>query len=262
MDVDGHLGDDLSALLDGELDEHEVGAAQAHLATCDRCRDELVAVQAGRDLLRGLPFVDPPAGFLDGVIGRRRRRRHQAVIVAVLASVATFATLVVGGAYHEVPEVDAELASLEQAHQGTPVGQPTEMEDLDGPMHPVSNLAGLDRTEVHMGDELVQITYSDDDGEQLTVFEGYGSASDDWLHDARPMAVQVDGDTEEGFIVALDDARMLVVELGDVVYALVGDRSDEELAEAAEDLPEQDDDDGFVDRTQTVIVRIGEVFSP
>jgi hypothetical protein len=262
MRADGHLGDDLSALLDGELAPDEAVAAQAHLASCDDCSRELASVQASRDLLRGLPFVDPPLGFMDGVIGSRRRRRRQAVAVAVLASIATFATLVLGGAYRDVPEVEADLATLQEAHEGEPMGAPMAPDEVEGPMTLVSQIDRFERTEVHVDGQMVQITYADDDGDELTVFEGYGSASDDWLDDAKPMEVEVDGDTEQGFVVTLDQARMLVLEVGDVVYALVGDTSELELADAADDLPDPGDADGLVDRTRTVIVRVGQVFSP
>jgi hypothetical protein len=261
-DATAHVGDQLSALLDGELDADQAAAVQAHLAGCDECRRELEVTDATRSMLRGLPFVDPPLGFVDGVIGTRRRRRHQAVAIAVLATIATMATLVVGGAYDDVPEVDTELATMADAHDGEPMGQPTPPDEVTSPMTVVEQLAGFERSEVHVDDELVQITYVDDDGDQLTVFEGYGQMSwKDELEDADEVAVEVDGDQQRGWMVHVDDARLLVVQAGDVVYALVGDTRDE-LVQAAEDLEDPGDDDGLMDRTRTVIVRVGETFSP
>jgi hypothetical protein len=257
-----HVGDQLSALLDGELDPQQVAAVQAHLDGCERCRHELEATDAARAMLRGLPFVDPPLGFVDGVIGSRRRRRHHAVAVALLASVATMATLVVGGAYDDVPEVDAELSTMAEAHGGEPLGQPTPPDEVGPSVPMLEQLAEFRRSEVHVGDDLVQVTYLDDDGDELTVFEGYGQMS--WkeeLEDADPVDVEVDGDEQEGWMVHVDDARLLVVQAGDVVYALVGDTRDQ-LVQAAEDLEDPGDDDGLVDRTRTVIVRVGETFSP
>ncbi|MGI8778017.1 MAG: anti-sigma factor family protein [Acidimicrobiales bacterium] len=60
----GHLGDALSALLDGELGG--AGAAEvarAHLAGCPACAAENLAVSQARTWLRALPPVEPPADF-------------------------------------------------------------------------------------------------------------------------------------------------------------------------------------------------------
>jgi anti-sigma factor RsiW len=58
----GHLGDRLSALADGELDEREAAAARAHLADCDGCRAELRGIELVRSAVQGLPPVDPHLG--------------------------------------------------------------------------------------------------------------------------------------------------------------------------------------------------------
>ena len=49
-----HLGDRLSALVDGELDGAELDRAHAHLAGCERCRTEAVELRALKQKLRGL----------------------------------------------------------------------------------------------------------------------------------------------------------------------------------------------------------------
>jgi len=59
----GHLGDVLSALLDGELGGDAAEAARAHLAGCPTCEAERVAVGQARTWLRALPPVEPPADF-------------------------------------------------------------------------------------------------------------------------------------------------------------------------------------------------------
>lgn len=64
----GHLGDVLSALLDGELPRPHEEAARAHLAACPACADELAAVEQARAWLRGLPAVDPPFGFYERIL--------------------------------------------------------------------------------------------------------------------------------------------------------------------------------------------------
>jgi anti-sigma factor RsiW len=49
-----HLGDRISALIDGELIGAELDRASAHLASCDRCRSEATALRALKRELRAL----------------------------------------------------------------------------------------------------------------------------------------------------------------------------------------------------------------
>ena len=49
-----HLGDRLSALVDGELDGAELDRAHAHLAGCERCRTEAAELRALKQKLREL----------------------------------------------------------------------------------------------------------------------------------------------------------------------------------------------------------------
>jgi hypothetical protein len=60
--MNGHVQDDLPALLAGELAPAAAAAVHAHLATCDRCRVDLAAVAFVVGELRStarLPFADP-----------------------------------------------------------------------------------------------------------------------------------------------------------------------------------------------------------
>ncbi len=49
-----HLGDRLSALVDGELDGAELDRAHAHLAGCERCRAEAAELRALKQKLHAL----------------------------------------------------------------------------------------------------------------------------------------------------------------------------------------------------------------
>src|SRR6266568_1120941 len=49
-----HLGDRLSALVDGELDGAELDRAHAHLAGCQQCRAEAAELRALKQKLRAL----------------------------------------------------------------------------------------------------------------------------------------------------------------------------------------------------------------
>ena len=63
-----HLGDILSAFLDGELARGQDEAARAHLARCPDCAEELVAVRDARTWVRALPAVDAPFGFYERML--------------------------------------------------------------------------------------------------------------------------------------------------------------------------------------------------
>jgi anti-sigma factor RsiW len=66
---DGELPEDaLSAYLDGELAPDARAAVEARLAASDEWRAILAEVQSARDAVRALPEVEPPAGFLDGLL--------------------------------------------------------------------------------------------------------------------------------------------------------------------------------------------------
>lgn len=129
-----HLGDRLSALLDGELAEPDVGVARRHLAACPTCTAELRDVGQARSWLRHLPPVAPPAGFLEQLLGGDRppvaasgrtvvvplRRRRAAV--AVLAGCAAAAAAVLG--LLPAPESPAQppVGRLVEAHATSGVG--------------------------------------------------------------------------------------------------------------------------------------------
>jgi hypothetical protein len=60
--MNGHVQDELAALVAGELSPSAAAAVHAHLATCDRCRVGLAAVAFATGELRSaarLPFADP-----------------------------------------------------------------------------------------------------------------------------------------------------------------------------------------------------------
>ena len=108
----GHLGDALSALLDGELPPAQEAAAQAHLAGCPSCAHELVAVTQARSWVRALPPVEPPFGLFErmllerpqpvpgafgtGALGTGVSLRRRAGLAAVGAAAAAVMVLGVG----------------------------------------------------------------------------------------------------------------------------------------------------------------------
>lgn len=90
-----HLGDNLSALVDGELTGADLDRASAHLAACAQCRGDAAALRALKTQLRGLgagaghaeltskllavagEFPDQPVGHPgDGPVHRLAQRRY------------------------------------------------------------------------------------------------------------------------------------------------------------------------------------------
>lgn len=263
-----HLDEELDALIDGELDPEAQEAADRHLAACAGCRRRLEEASRVRDLLRSLPVVDPPAGFVDGFISARHRRRGVAVALVGLASVAAVITLVVGQGATEVPAVHPEPDALAAAHLDHPGGEPMAPDDLPAPMPEVDELAGMPRTAAFAAGDLVHVVF-DGSGSTLSLFEAYGRL--DWSGSDRQemaehmelaaMEVAVDDRTEQGWMVHLDSAHLLVVEVDGIVYALVGEGPPTLLVEAARELPGAEDP-ALYDRAVDLADSLTGSFSP
>jgi anti-sigma factor RsiW len=121
-----HLGDSLSALLDGELSRPHEEAARAHLAVCPDCAEELVAVQQARSWVRGLPPVDPPFGFYERILRGAplmpRSAFRRRAVTAALGAAAAAATVLGVGSPSPRP-VSPSVAQLVEAHAaGASVG--------------------------------------------------------------------------------------------------------------------------------------------
>jgi anti-sigma factor RsiW len=100
-----HLGDLLSAHLDGELADHERSRVASHLHTCQRCRDELAELATARAAVRALPTLELPVAVARAVgvapdpLPMRRRP-----FVWVSAAAAAAAAAFVGAAIVTAPE--------------------------------------------------------------------------------------------------------------------------------------------------------------
>jgi anti-sigma factor RsiW len=66
-----HLGDRLSALVDGELDGAERDKATAHLARCEQCRSEAAALRDLKRQLRSLATDSPAVAAHEADMVRR-----------------------------------------------------------------------------------------------------------------------------------------------------------------------------------------------
>ena len=116
-----HLGDLLSALLDGELGGAERRDAEHHLAGCEGCRLELALVESARGALRGLPSLELPPGLVPAPPRRRRWMPAPAWITATAVAVALAVGLVVGPGE---PGAAFEMGTLSEQHTARVVGDP------------------------------------------------------------------------------------------------------------------------------------------
>lgn len=128
----GHPDERLSAFLDDELDEADALQVTRHLATCERCLDELDGLRAARAALRGLPDIPPPSALFASVpvaaaqAGSRDRGRRAATGVAAgIAALLTAAFVLGEGQPGEVvPPVEVVVVDHVARTGGGPVIQP------------------------------------------------------------------------------------------------------------------------------------------
>ena len=102
-----HLGDWLSALVDGELGGAELDRAHAHLAGCEPCRAEAAELRALKRKLRGLVDGAPAEAAMTrrliamtgpgGPVPPRRRRYLVLGTVSLVVGLGTAAFTVGGG---------------------------------------------------------------------------------------------------------------------------------------------------------------------
>lgn len=91
-----HLGEELSAYLDGELSGIEARKVTSHLAGCDECRDSLGELIDIRSRLRSLPMMDyawVPSERSGVTVLRRRSRWIAGAAAAAAAAIVVFATV-------------------------------------------------------------------------------------------------------------------------------------------------------------------------
>jgi len=112
--MNAHLGDLLSAMLDGELTPGELVGVRAHLDLCPQCQHELQRISETRTLVRDLPAVEPPFGFYERMV--RPKYRWARAGVAALAGAAAVSVGVMAFAAPREPHVTPHVAQLVDAH--------------------------------------------------------------------------------------------------------------------------------------------------
>ena len=113
----GHLTEELSAYLDGELTTMELPMVVDHLDSCPDCRAELADLDRSRTAVRALPGLEIPT-FLDVERAVRERRRRRLAWPAVAAGGVAAAALAftIGFSGSDGEPVLVDVTDLEARH--------------------------------------------------------------------------------------------------------------------------------------------------
>ena len=90
----GHEDERLSAFLDDELREADALEVTRHLSSCERCVRELADLRAAREMVRGLPNLEPPAVLFSDAVAAASLERMRWSRTVRAASVALVGTAV------------------------------------------------------------------------------------------------------------------------------------------------------------------------
>jgi anti-sigma factor RsiW len=84
----GHLDEELSAFLDGELGTAEIPVVTSHLESCGECRMMLADLDRSRIAVRALPGVEPPVFLTVQRQVRTDTKRRTPTVIALATGVA------------------------------------------------------------------------------------------------------------------------------------------------------------------------------
>lgn len=127
-----HVGDLLSARLDGEVDADLLPGIDAHLAACPACTAEQDEVAWARLAVRGLPPLDPPDGALRPIAvwpaptvlrpPARRLRPRQVIAASAAVAAASFGVLGLVGRQSPAGTTRPAVASFVAQHSTSSPG--------------------------------------------------------------------------------------------------------------------------------------------
>jgi hypothetical protein len=221
----------LSAYLDGELSDTEVGQVEAWLAEDPDHRRQLDDLGKVRTWVRELPMVEPPpevramlsapASPFGPVRPRTRRQRAvQAVTAGAVGAVAVASLLVTGGTPAVAQEMDVAEAVDVYEQPSDPWAPPTEaagaVEDAWSPEQ-VPEPFRLQAV-VLLGGGLIGLRYTDG-STWFSVFEQRGRIA--WRDlPASGRRTTVEGDP--AWMGTIDGHEVALVERGERVYMVIG----------------------------------------
>jgi anti-sigma factor RsiW len=122
--VDGHPGELLSALVDGELGPDDQAWAEAHLAGCPACRAERDQLAQLRQVVRDLPVLDLPPPLWVQIMRGGRRKARPAAWVGAAAAAAAVALIGLAATPTQHNHVTPQMAHLVQVHAASSGSEP------------------------------------------------------------------------------------------------------------------------------------------
>lgn len=263
-----HLGDALSAYVDGELSPAELAAADQHLAGCPACRHDLAATATTRELLRSAVRVEPPPGFFDRVdrllASHPDRRRSPFALAGVAAAAAMWLLVLTAAPPSVVDSAEAvalpvhQLVASHSAAQRTVGIHPVSIGTADAlgfrsvglgdvpNRYPVPGSlgAGLSLVGVRRDADVVQLLYTNG-VDRVSVFEQAGSVDWSSLPEGERSTIR----HRRAWLGADATARLVVFERAGMVFLVVSDAPRETVLAAAEGLPSPEDR-SLVDRVR------------
>ncbi len=241
----------LAGYEDGVLEPEERAAVQAHVEGCAVCQKTLEDLALVRQVMRTLPFVEPPAGFYERTLrlGPRPRRSSSKRLgygllatLAVLA--ATLALVAVIG--HRSGEVHPAVgAAVEQLLRPSPRAVPNMLAEPAGGLP--TSLAGFQFVQVVEAGGRTHDLYADG-GRGLDVTWDEGRLD----LDPRPPGAQllsVEG--QPGWVAVERGLGQLAVQRGERVYAVIGALDVDGALDVATALPAASASRSIVDRAES-----------
>lgn len=277
---DGHVGDLVSAHLDGELDAETTAWVRDHLDGCAGCRALAADTETARMWVRSLPEVDGTP-VVEHLLARHRNAIRAGAAFVGLAAVVVGSLALTAAVIRTdvVPDIDAMV----HAHRATTAGQgwsetggeTDDMAGIDGmsavkhvgrvgsPYSAPRDMDGasskLSRQALYDGDDLTVVVY-DNGGSIVSVFQQPGRA--DW--DRMPPGTMVTNGHREAWVPAraredVWEPMVMVSEIGDIVVTVVSEDPGAAIA-VIEQLPDGHRDSAW-DRVHDTCSRFTEVFS-
>lgn len=254
---DDGLHDELSAYLDGELDDAQQAELEARLVDDLALAAELAAVAAVRSALRGLPEVEPPPGALEEVVAavraaetleRPRHRGRRLVGAAVMASILAFAVAMVA-VEPAVADATPDVGLARDMHAAIEATT-----SADAPSD-----AGLSSVHLVGRGEIVHRSARPDGGTLVSMFSQPGAV--DWSRMPGGEKVQVAG--QEAWTAVQGDDHVLVIERDGIVVTLVSAApladGGSQLLDLVDERAPEPDDPSLWDRATAVTDGLGDL---
>ena len=113
-----HLGELLSAYLDGELRSDEHNRVLSHLDICGSCRNDLGEIHSARSMVRSLPTLEAPVWILtDRDADDLDPRRRPVVRAAAAAAAVLVATIGVSTWLAPTPQLELTITEIATPYQ-------------------------------------------------------------------------------------------------------------------------------------------------